>query len=100
MIPYYAGIWAEGVTIQMDVLRGEVWWYASKTDYNPDSQNYVWRFFTTEYNEFYIDSASLEGMAGRHLFFAIEGTNMSITNTFILNVTRGDTTTTYKSACM
>ena len=80
---------AEGVTIRVEVFRGGVWCYASDTNRNPNSGNYIWRLFISEYDDTYIDPTSLGRAAGPYLFIAIEGSNP--TNDFSLNSTTGDT---------
>ena len=73
----------------MEVFRGGVWCYASDTNRNPSSVDYVWRLYITEYNDSFIDPMSLGGTAGTFLFIAIEGIDTS--NDFKLNSTSGDT---------
>ena len=86
-----------GVTIDVVASHGQVWCYASDTNYNPNSENYLWRFFISKYNDMYINPASLGRTHGRHLFVTIEGVNIS--NGFTLTFTSGDTSMTCKSAC-
>lgn len=84
-IPFLSG----GVTIRVEVFSGHVWCYASDTERNPDSNNYIWRLFISEYEDSYVDPSSLERPAGTLLYIAIEGDDMS--NNFTLNSTIGDT---------
>lgn len=58
-------------------------------DRNPDSSNYIWQLFISEYGDSYIDPSSLERPAGAVLYVAIEGDGT--TNNFTLNSTIGDT---------
>ena len=85
IFPFLTG----GVTIRVEVFRGGVWCYASDTNRNPNSGNYIWRLFISGYNDSYIDPTSLGRMAGAFLFISIEG--MGVTNNFTLNSTIGDT---------
>ena len=78
-----------GVTVRVEVFRGGVWCYASDTNRNPNSGDYIWRLFISDYNDSYIDPTSLERTAGSFLFIAIEG--LSSANNFSLNSTLGDT---------
>ena len=87
-IPFLNG----GVTIRVEVFSGRVWCYASDMDRNPDSSNYIWRLFISEYGDSYIDPSSLERPAGAVLYVAIEGDDT--TNNFTLNSTTGDTSLT------
>ena len=80
---------SRGVTIRVEVSRGGVWCYASDTNRNPSSRDYIWRLFISEYDDSFIDPSSLDRTAGSLLFIAIEGTQ--VTNSFILNTTTGDT---------
>ena len=80
---------SEGVTVRVEMFSGGVWCYASDTNRNPSSEEYIWRLFISGYNDSYIDPSSLERVAGDSLFIAIEGN--SSTNNFTLNSTSGDT---------
>ena len=91
ILPFLSG----GVTIRVEVFRGGVWCYASDTNRNPSSGNYIWRLFISEYGDSYIDPRSLNRVAGAFLFIAIEG--MDTNNDFALNSTIGDTSITSKS---
>ena len=71
------------------MFRGGVWCYASDTNRNPSSRDYIWRLFISEYNDSFIDPTSLERTPGTYLFIAIEGT--AVTNDFTLNSTMDDT---------
>ena len=84
-----------GVTVRVEVFRGGVWCYASDTNRNPNSRDYIWRLYISEYNDSYIDPTSLGRTAGSFLFIAIEGTES--TNSFTLNTTTGDTSIASKS---
>ena len=88
IFPFLTG----GVTVRVEVFRGGVWCYASDTNRNPNSGNYIWRLFISSYNDSYIDPTSLEMTAGDFLFIAIEG--IDPTNDFTLNSTSGDTSIT------
>ena len=85
IFPFLTG----GVTIRVEVFRGDVWCYASDTNRNPSSGNYIWRLFISDYNDSYIDPISLGRTAGDFLFISIEG--MDNSNNFTLNSTTGDT---------
>ena len=85
-----------GVTVRVEVFRGGVWCYASDTNRNPHSRDYIWRLYISEYNDSYIDPTSLGRTAGSFLFIAIEG--ISATNNFTLNSTTGDTSITGRNA--
>ena len=78
-----------GVTVRVEVFRGGVWCYASDTNRNPNSRDYIWRLYISEYNDSYIDPTSLGRTAGSFLFIAIEATGVS--NDFMLNSTMADT---------
>ena len=78
-----------GVTVRVEVFRGGVWCYASDTNRNPSSVDYIWRLYISEYNDSFIDPALLGRAAGTSLYIAIEGTG--VTNDFSLNSTTGDT---------
>ena len=78
-----------GVTVRVEVFRGGVWCYASDTNRNPNSGDYIWRLFISDYNDSYIDPTSLGRTVGSFLFIAIEG--MSVNNDFKLNSTIADT---------
>ena len=80
---------SEGVTIRVEVFNGGVWCYASDTNRNPNSGDYRWRLFISEYNDSFIDPATLGRAAGTFLFVAVEGTQL--TNDYTLNSTRDDT---------
>ena len=90
IFPFLSG----GVTVRVEVFRGGVWCYASDTNRNPSSVDYVWRLYITEYNDSFIDPTSLGRPAGASLFIAIEGTDA--TNNFALNSTVDDTSITSK----
>ena len=79
----------DGVTIRVEVFRGGVWCYASDTNRNPSSEDYIWRLYISEYNDSFINPRSLGRVAGALLFVAIEGTGS--TNDFTLNSTMDDT---------
>ena len=85
IFPFLSG----GVTIRVEAFSGGVWCYASDTNRNPNSGDYIWRLYISEYNDSFIDPASLGRAAGTFLFVAIEGTDLS--NDFSLNSTMGDT---------
>ena len=85
IFPFLSG----GVTVRVEVFRGGVWCYASDTNRNPSSVDYIWRLYITEYNDSFIDPTSLGGTAGTFLFIAIEGIDTS--NDFKLNSTSGNT---------
>ena len=85
IFPFLSG----GVTVRVEVFRGGVWCYASDTNRNPSSRDYIWRLFISEYDDSFIDPSSLDRTAGSLLFIAIEGTQA--TNSFTLNTTTGDT---------
>ena len=91
IFPFLSG----GVTVRVEVFRGGVWCYASDTNRNPSSVDYVWRLYITEYNDSFIDSTSLGRPAGAFLFIALEGTSTG--NDFSLNSTTGDTSIASKS---
>ena len=91
IFPFLSG----GVTIRVEVFRGGVWCYASDTNRNPNSGNYIWRLLISEYGDSYIDPRSLGRVAGAFLFIAIEG--MDTNNDFTLNSTTGDTSIASKS---
>lgn len=76
----------EGVTIQVRVSHGGVWCYVSYITYNPHSGNYSQKFFTSSYNESYVN---LRGTYRHYFFVAIEG--VEVTNDFSLNSTLGRT---------
>ena len=78
-----------GVTVRVEVFRGGVWCYASDTNRNPSSVDYIWRLYISEYNDSFIDPASLGRAAGTSLYIAIEGTGVN--NDFSLNSTMDDT---------
>ena len=80
---------SRGVTIRVEVFQGGVWCYASDTNRNPNRRDYIWRLYISEYNDSFIDPASLGRAAGTYLFIAIEGTGF--TNDFTLNSTMDDT---------
>ena len=84
-----------GVTVRVEVFRGGVWCYASDTNRNPNSRDYIWRLYISEYNDSYIDPTSLGRTAGSFLFIAIEATGVN--NDFMLNSTTGDTSILSKS---
>ena len=84
-----------GVTVRVEVFRGGVWCYASDTNCNPNSGDYIWRLFISDYNDSYIDPTSLGRTVGSFLFIAIEGTGS--TNDFALNSTINDTSISSKS---
>ena len=84
-----------GVTVRVEVFRGGVWCYASDTNRNPSSVDYTWRLYILEYNDSFIDPASLGTTAGTYLFIAIEG--LDTNNDFSLNSTTGDTSIASKS---
>ena len=94
IFPFLTG----GVTIRVEVFRGGVWCYASDTNRNPNSGNYIWRLFISDYNDSYIDPTSLGRTAGTFLFIAIEGTELA--NNFTLNSTMGDTSIAGNHACI
>ena len=71
------------------MFRGGVWCYASDTNRNPSSVDYIWRLYISEYNDSFIDPSSLGRTAGASLFIAIEG--MGTTNDFSFNSTMDDT---------
>ena len=71
------------------MFRGGVWCYASDTNRNPNSENYIWRLFISEYNDSFIDPTTLGRVPGAYLFIAIEGT--AATNDFSVNSTMNDT---------
>ena len=71
------------------MFRGGVWCYASDTNRNPSSVDYIWRLYISEYNDSFIDPASLGRAAGTLLYIAIEGTGVN--NDFTLNSTMDDT---------
>lgn len=79
----------EGITIRLEVFQGGVWCYASDTNRNPNSGDYVWRLYISGYNDSYIDPMSLERTPGTFLFVTIEG--LGSNNDFKLNSTSGDT---------
>ena len=85
IFPFLTG----GVTVRVEVFRGGVWCYASDTNRNPNSRDYIWRLYISEYNDSFIDPTSLGRTAGSNLFIAIEATDIS--NEFMLNSTTGDT---------
>ena len=85
IFPFLSG----GVTVRVEVFRGGVWCYASDTNRNPSSRDYIWRLFISEYDDSYIDPTTLGRAAGSSLFIAIEGTEAM--NSFTLNTTVGDT---------
>ena len=91
IFPFLSG----GVTIRVEAFRGGVWCYASDTNHNPSSRDYIWRLFISEYGDSYIDPRSLGRVAGASLFIAIEG--MDTNNDFTLNSTIGDTSIASKS---
>ena len=91
IFPFLSG----GVTIRVEAFRGGVWCYASDTNRNPSSRDYIWRLFISEYDDSYIDPRSLGRVAGASLFIAIEG--MDTNNDFTLNSTTGDTSIASKS---
>ena len=78
-----------GVTVRVEVLGGGVWCYASDTERNPSSDNYIWRLFISEYDDSYIDPAYLNRPVGDFLYIGIEGVDLS--NNFTLDSTVGDT---------
>ena len=78
-----------GVTVRVEAFRGGVWCYASDTNRNPSSRDYIWRLYISEYNDSFIDPASLGREAGTFLFVTIEGSGSM--NSFTLNSTTGDT---------
>ena len=78
-----------GVTVRVEVFRGGVWCYASDTNRNPSSVDYIWRLYISEYNDSFIDPALLGRAAGTYLFIAIESIEAS--NDFKLNSTSGNT---------
>ena len=91
IFPFLSG----GVTVRVEVFRGGVWCYASDTNRNPSSRDYIWRLYISEYDDSFINPSSLDRMAGSLLFVAIEGTQA--TNSFTLNTTTGDTSIASKS---
>ena len=84
-----------GVTVRVEVFRGGVWCYASDTNRNPNSGDYIWRLFISDYNDSYIDPTSLGRTTGSFLFIAIEGTGSA--NDFAINSTMDDTSIASKS---
>ena len=79
----------------MEVFRGGVWCYGSDTNRNPNSRDYIWRLFISEYSDAYIDPSSLSRAAGAFLYIAIQG--MDHNNDFTLNSTTGDTSIASKA---
>ena len=92
IFPFLSG----GVTVRVEVFRGGVWCYASDTNRNPSSVDYIWRLYINEYNDSFIDPASLGRIAGAFLFIALEGASTG--NDFSLNSTTGDTSIASTSA--
>ena len=89
---YHIPFESRGVTIEVEVFRGEVWCYSSDTNYNPNSRNYLWRLFISMYNDTYVNPRFLRRAPGTTLFISILGVN--INNDFRLNTMIGDTSTT------
>ena len=90
IFPFLSG----GVTVRVEVFRGGVWCYASDTNRNPSSRDYIWRLYISRYNDSYIDPTTLGSTPGDFLFIAIEG--IDTTNDFSINSTAGDTSITGK----
>ena len=85
IFPFMSG----GVTVRVEVFRGGVWCYGSDTNRNPNSGNYIWRLFISEYNDTFIDPTTIGRTPGAYLFIAIEG--YAVSNDFSLNSTMNDT---------
>ena len=78
------------VTIQVEVFTGGVWCYVSLSNRSPNSEDYNWKFYISEYNDLYVSRES----SHQFLFVAINGTEL--TNNYTIIWTRGDTTVSCK----
>lgn len=88
---------SSGITIRIDALVGGIRCYASDTNPQPSSMNYVWTLVITGYDDVFLDPSRLGRTPGSTVYVALQGVNA--VNSFTLNTTIGDTSIQGIRAC-